>query len=157
MCQLAQDTLHEPSSITCKVGCPAVTEAEASGRFVPIRPQCSCLQTHTSRNYTPASDREGLISGKRLHHDARHPLATQLRRCLKINCAPKLRDRRRAGERCCTGAISRLILRSDRLKAPAKGVGACGLLIWLKTALVLVAAVARCGQAYVFFSNEGSQ
>ena len=157
MCQLAQNTLHEPSSITCKVGCSAVTEAEASGRFVPIRPQCTCLHTRASRNYTPASNRNGLDAGTHLHHDARHPLGTQLRRCVTKNCAPKLRDRRRAGERCCTGAISRLILRSDRLQAPAKGVGTCGLSIWLKTALVFVAAVARCGQAYVFFSNEGSQ
>ena len=78
MCRLAQNTLHYPSSIPCKVRCSAVTEVEATGRFLMIRPQCMCLHTRTSHSYTPASNRNGLVSGTHLHHDVRHPLGAQL-------------------------------------------------------------------------------
>ena len=71
-----------------------------------------------------------------------------------MNYAPKSPDHRRSGERCCTCAISRLILRSDRLQAPAKGVGTCGLSIWLKTALAFVASVARCGPCMCTFQTK---
>ena len=97
MCQLAQNTFHEPPSITPKVGGSAVTEVEVLGQFLLIRPQCTCLHTRTSRNYTPASNRGSLAAGAHLHHDARHPLGTQLRQCVMINYAPALRDHWRAG------------------------------------------------------------